>query len=99
MPVAARVVRGTLIAASVTLLEVTTESFGAAALHRLDDLKMRNRQPMGAAIGLAMGVKVNFPGLTFGDLLRMESHRGWFEEDSEVGSMRASVSPLQHSYP
>jgi hypothetical protein len=55
--IAARVVRGTLKAASVTLLEVTTESLGTTALHGLDDLEMGDRQPMVAAIRLAIGAK------------------------------------------
>jgi hypothetical protein len=57
MPIAARVVRRTLIAAGVTLLEVPPEGLGATALYGLHNLEMRNRQRMGAAIRLAIVAK------------------------------------------
>ena len=55
--IAAGVVGGTLKATGITLLEVTTESRSATALHGLDDLEMGDRQPMVAAIRLAIGAK------------------------------------------
>ena len=57
MPIAAGVVGGTLKATDVTLLEVATQSRSTTTLHGLHDLKMGDRQPMVAAIRLAMGAK------------------------------------------
>jgi hypothetical protein len=55
--IAAGVIGRALKATGITLLEVAAQGRGAAALHRLQDLKMRDRQRMVAAIGLAIGAK------------------------------------------
>ena len=57
MAVTAGVIGGSLKATGVAPLDVAAQGRCATALHGLDDFEMRNRQRLGAAIGLAMGAK------------------------------------------
>src|SRR5215468_11485658 len=57
MAVSTRVIGGALKATGITALDVATQDGCATALHGLDDFEMRNRQPMVAAIRLAVGAK------------------------------------------
>src|SRR5262247_4155881 len=57
MAVSTGVIGGSLKATGVTPLDVATQGRCSTALHGLDDFEMRNRQPMVAAIRLAVDAK------------------------------------------